>query len=87
MAHPLFGPAGNSDSFTRQYKSSVHAPAWLKDQGLDCYEYQCGRGVHIGEDTARAIGRAAREAGIVTSLHAPYFINLSGADPARVEKM
>ena len=86
MAHPLFGPAGNSDSFTRQYKSSVHAPAWLKAQGLDCYEYQCGRGVHIGEDTARAIGRAAREAGIVTSLHAPYFINLSGADPARMEK-
>ena len=86
MAHPLFGPAGNSDSFTRQYKSSVYAPAWLKAQGLDCYEYQCGRGVHIGEDTARAIGRAAREAGIVTSLHAPYFINLSGADPARVEK-
>ena len=86
MPHPLFGPAGNSDSFTRQYKSSVYAPAWLKAQGLDCYEYQCGRGVHIGEDTARAIGRAAREAGIVTSLHAPYFINLSGADPARVEK-
>lgn len=86
MSNPLFGPAGNSDSFTRQYKSSVHAPAWLKAQGLDCYEYQCGRGIHIGEDTARAIGDAAREAGIVTSLHAPYFINLSGTDNARMEK-
>lgn len=86
MSNPLFGPAGNSDSFTRQYKSSVHAPAWLKAQGLDCYEYQCGRGIHLGEDTARAIGDAARQAGIVTSLHAPYFINLSGAEDARVEK-
>lgn len=86
MRIPLFGPAGNSDSFTRQYKSSVHAPAWLKAQGLDCYEYQCGRGIHIGEDTARAIGDAARASGIITSLHAPYFINLSGADDARVEK-
>lgn len=83
---PLFGPAGNCDSFTKQYKSSVHAPAWLRDLGLDCYEYQCGRGVNVGEDTARAIGRAASEAGIVMSLHAPYFINLSGDDPRRVEK-
>lgn len=83
---PLFGPAGNCDSFTKQYKSSVHAPAWLRDMGLDCYEYQCGRGVNVGEDTARAIGRAASEAGIVMSLHAPYFINLSGDDPRRVEK-
>lgn len=86
MSNPLFGPAGNSDSFTRQYKSSVHAPAWLKAQGLDCYEYQCGRGIHLGEDTARAIGDAARQAGIVTSLHAPYFINLSGGEDFRVEK-
>lgn len=86
MSNPLFGPAGNSDSFTRQYKSSVHAPAWLKARGLDCYEYQCGRGIHLGEDTARAIGDAARQAGIVTSLHAPYFINLSGGEDFRVEK-
>ncbi|MBQ7492703.1 MAG: TIM barrel protein [Clostridia bacterium] len=83
---PLFGPAGNCDSFTKQYKSSVHAPAWLRDMGLDCYEYQCGRGVNVGKDTARAIGLAAKEAGIVMSLHAPYFINLSGDDPQRVEK-
>ena len=68
---PLFGPAGNCDSFTKQYTSSVHAPAWLRDMGLDCYEYQCGRGVNVGEDTARAIGLAAQEAGIVLSLHAP----------------
>ena len=82
----LFGPAGNSDSFTKEYKASVFAPAWLRAQGLDCYEYQCGRGVNLGEDTARAIGRAAAENGIRMSLHAPYFINLSGAAPERVEK-
>ena len=68
---PLFGPAGNSDAFTKRYKSSVHAPGWLREMGLDCYEYQCGRGVNLGEDTARAIGRAAEEAGIRMSLHAP----------------
>jgi hypothetical protein len=31
----LFGPAGNSDSFTKAYKGSVHAPKWLKELGLD----------------------------------------------------
>ncbi len=86
MNKPLFGPAGNSDSFTLAYKGSVHAPKWLRELGLDCYEYQCGRGVNIGEDTARAIGAAAQEHGIVMSLHAPYYINLSGDSEERIEK-
>ena len=34
MNKPLFGPAGNSDSFTKAYKGSVHAPKWLKELGL-----------------------------------------------------
>ena len=86
MNRPLFGPAGNSDSFTTAYKGSVHAPKWLRELGLDCYEYQCGRGVNIGEDTARAIGAKAAEYGIVMSLHAPYYINLSGDSEERMEK-
>jgi len=86
MNKPLFGPAGNSDSFTAAYKGSIHAPKWLRSLGLDCYEYQCGRGVNIGEDTARAIGAAAQEQGIVMSLHAPYYINLSGDSEERMEK-
>lgn len=61
---PLFGPAGNCDSFNRAYKGTVHAPRWLRELGLDCYEYQCGRGVNLGEDTARRIGAAAAEHGI-----------------------
>ena len=86
MNKPLFGPAGNSDSFTKAYKGSVHAPKWLKELGLDCYEYQCGRGVNIGEDTARSIGAQAAEQGIVMSLHAPYYINLSGDSEERIAK-
>ena len=31
-----FGPAGNSDSFTKVSKSSVDAPKWLREIGLDC---------------------------------------------------
>ena len=81
-----FGPAGNSDSFSKVHKSSLAAPKWIADFGLDCYEYQCGKGVHVGEDTARKVGENAREAGIALSLHAPYFINLANPDPDSLKK-
>ena len=80
----IFGPAGNAENFP--YKSSADAPKWLKDIGLDCYEYQCGKGVHVGEKSAGQIGLAARENGIVLSLHAPYFINLANPDPEALQK-
>ena len=59
-----FGPAGNSDSFSWVHRSSLAAPGWIGGRGLDCYEYQCGKGVHVGEDTARKVGENAVEAGI-----------------------
>lgn len=79
-----FGPAGNAGNFP--YKSSADAPRWLASLGLDLYEYQCGKGVNVGEDTARRVGEAAREAGIALSLHAPYFINLANPDPDSLNK-
>ena len=81
-----FGPAGNSDSFSKAYKSSLKAPAWIAAQGLDCYEYQCGKGVHIGEEAAVKLGQEAVKAGISLSLHAPYFINLANPDPESLKK-
>ena len=81
-----FGPAGNCDSFSKRYKSSLFAPAWVKEQGLDCYEYQCGKGVHVGEETCRKLGQNALAAGISLSLHAPYFINLANPDPESLRK-
>lgn len=79
-----FGPGGNSDSFAAEgFKSTVQAPGWVKRRGLDAYEYEAGRGVNAGEDALRNIGNKAREHGILMSLHAPYFISLSGADPEK----
>ncbi len=80
----IFGPAGNADDFP--YQSSADAPKWLREIGLDCYEYQCGKGVRVGEDAARKIGLAAQAHGIVLSLHAPYFINLANPDPEALQK-
>ncbi len=83
---PRFGPAGNSDSFyAAGHTATVQAPGWLQQLGLTAYEYQCGRGVRIGTDTALALGAAAREHGIQFSLHAPYYISLASEDPQKRE--
>lgn len=81
-----FGPAGNSDSFTAVHKSSIAAPEWIAAFGLDAYEYQCGKGVNVGESTARKLGEHAKASGIHLSLHAPYFINLANPDPESLQK-
>ncbi len=81
-----FGPAGNSDSFSRCHKSTVDAPAWLRQRGLDLLEYQCGRGVRVGRETVEKIGAQAAEHGVLLSVHAPYFINLSSDEPERRQK-
>lgn len=75
-----FGPAGNSDSFSVKYKSTLDAPKFVKETGLDHYEYQCGRGVRVADAHAASFMKNACECGITTSLHAPYFISLSSLE-------
>lgn len=78
---PKFGPAGNSESFSKMgYKNSIDVPDYIVKMGLDCYEYQCGRGVNIGEEKARLLGGKAAKAGITLSLHAPYYISMSSTE-------
>ncbi len=76
-----FGPAGAAESFKAMgYKKSVQLPEYLNKFGLDHFEYQCGQGVRVSEESAREIGDALRKGGISVSIHAPYFISLSGTD-------
>lgn len=73
-----FGPSGNSSSFFDEgFSSSLDAPKWLRDKGLDIYEYSFGRGVRIGEKHARAIGEEAKNNSIEISVHSPYYINFA----------
>ena len=82
-----FGPSGNSESFYSEgYKSSLQMPKWLKEKGLDAYEYQCSKGVKITKPTAEKLGIEARENGIKLSIHAPYYINLATDDEEKREK-
>jgi len=76
-----FGPAGNSESFFKMgYKGSLQVPEYVEKMGLDAFEYQCGRGVNIGEEKAIELGKRAAEKGITLSLHAPYYISMSSVD-------
>lgn len=76
-----FGPAGTGDNFkTVGYKSSLQVPEYLVSMGLDCFEYQCGRGVNIGTEKAIQLGEIAKEKGITLSLHAPYYISMSSVE-------
>ncbi len=76
-----FGPAGTSDNFKKMgFKNSLQIPEFVVKSGLDCFEYQCGRGVNIGLAKATELGKLAKENGIFLSLHAPYYISMSSVE-------
>lgn len=73
-----FGPSGNSESFyAAGFAHSEQSAKFVKDFGLDCFEYSFGRGVHMSEGKAISIGEAFKEYGIEISVHAPYYINFA----------
>lgn len=77
---PRFGPAGLSDSYpVRQFNPGAIADH-TASFGLTAFEYQCGRGVRLVADKARALGAACAARNIVLSVHAPYYISMSSME-------
>lgn len=77
----LFGPAGLADSFkTMKYKKTIQVAEYLSQFGLNAFEYQCGRGVKISDESAEELGKVLASKNIQPSLHAPYFISMSSVD-------
>jgi deoxyribonuclease-4 len=82
-----FGPSGNCESFYAEgHKHTEEAAAFVKERGLDCFEYSFGRGVRMTEDKAISIGEAFQKAGVEISVHAPYFINFANPDDEMAAK-
>ena len=74
-----FGPGGNSDAFRFSgFSSTVDAPMWISEIGLNAYEYEAGNGLSASPQTLIAIGEEAKQYNIKMSYHTPYFISLSG---------
>ena len=77
---PKFGTAGLSDSSAAKGFDPQKIAAYTASFGLTAFEYQCGRGVRLAHDKAQALGKAAAAQGITLSVHAPYYISMSGLD-------
>ena len=82
-----FGPSGNCESFYAEGNTHTEeAASFVKNRGLDCFEYSFGRGVRMTEDKAISIGEAFQKEGIEISAHAPYFINFANPDDEMAAK-
>ena len=77
----LFGPGGNSLAFKEWGgKSTLDAPRFLSEIGLDAYEYEAGNGISSSRESLIRLGEEAKKYNIKTSFHTPYFISLSGVE-------
>ena len=81
-----FGPSGNSELYhSKGYQGSSNSAKWVKDMGLNAFEYSFGRGVNVSEQKAIEIGESFKNYGVEISVHCPYFINFAGVDEQKVE--
>ena len=81
-----FGPSSAPTRFYDEgHKTTEEMPLWVKQNGLDCFEYSFGRGVNLGEAKAKSIAEAFKKENIEISVHAPYFINLATPEEAKAE--
>jgi deoxyribonuclease-4 len=80
-ARLLFGTAGIPHCAPKP--TSVAGVATIRALGLDAMEVQFVQRVSMGDETASQVRRAARDAGVRLSVHAPYYINLNSKDPEK----
>lgn len=79
-----FGPAGQcGQSKEERVKSTEQFLGYLAERGINAFEYQCGRGVTVGEDKCALFEQLGKAHGIAISLHAPYYISLASADEGK----
>ncbi len=71
----LFGTAGVPIS--SEGNDSISGIRRIHELDLGCMELEFVRGVRMGENTAIAIHKIAKQLGIKLSVHAPYYINLN----------
>lgn len=74
----LFGPSGGGEEFVASGgKTILDIPSWIKNYGLDAYEYSFGHGYQMTLEKARQAGENFLKEGIKLSLHAPFYINFA----------
>ncbi len=83
----IFASYGNSEEFYKNgYNSSLEAPFYLKNMGLNGYEYLCNQGVHISDDSCEILKENAKTNGISLSVRGYDFISMSESEDEKQEK-
>ena len=75
-----FGTVGSPMATPPNPGGTVGGIRYAASIGLDALELAWVNGVRVGEVTCAAIKRVGEETGVALSVHAPYYINLNGAD-------
>lgn len=77
---PRFGPAGMPPGFKALKQPVTEVPKYLRDEGLDSFEYQMvrwGPKPQIRKEMAEELGKKAHEHDIWVTAHGSYFVNLT----------
>lgn len=83
----LFGPSGGGEEFIESGgKSILDMPKWIKNYGLDAFEYSFGHGYQMTTDKAKQAGARFSDEGIKVSLHAPFYINFANPSDEMYQK-
>lgn len=83
----LFGPSGGGDEFVESGgKSILDMAKWIKNYGLDAFEYSFGHGYQMSTDKAKLAGELFEKENIKVSLHAPFYINFANPSDEMYQK-
>jgi deoxyribonuclease-4 len=83
MSNIRFGPAGRPINFKGNAKDAC---SYIKEEGLEAYEYQATYGVKISKQSATDLKNDSKANNILVSMHAPYYINLSSNKDDVIER-
>ncbi len=78
-----FGPAGIPHSVKK--RSTKEGVLEVKRLGLDAMELEFVRRVNLKPEAAKEVKKVASELGVILTVHAPYYVNLSSKDKSKAE--
>ena len=82
----LFGPSGVEQQHSAEGINILKVPEFIKEQGLDAFEYSFGHGFNMSIKTALLAGLQFKQHNIKLSLHAPFYINFANPDEVMYQK-
>ncbi len=76
----FLGPAGTPA------KSTIEGLSAVRQLGLQAMEVQFSHGIGMGLPLAKQIGQENKKHGVILSIHAPYYINLTSSEKRKIKE-